>query len=329
MGGVDRVLPTPRGFSEKLVQRFEDDRRHFFNVLVGVDDANDSRRLVVLEDRDSLGVEGREPGLESLSRVVWTLDQWLARHVVLHVAVCATLWCGLGEHAAGLQRLWRGVDDVVRATRWLVDPPASDAGFENVVRDIEAEDVRHALALGNEQSIQHLSLLERAGHPVENEPILAVVGLDSLLDDAKDNLVSDEGSRVHCSLCLETDWGLGRHCCPKHVASGQLRDVKCSLDLRPTCALASPRFAEKDHDLSWPELLERGLVGALNTVGLEVREPEEASPSGTNQAPHTTRGGGCTGCRRYGPGSSRSGCPSEHRTATHSGTNSEHCGRGK
>lgn len=181
---------------------------HLARLLAGVDTPPDTGLLVVVDHRGGLGVVGTQTLLEGIGVVVRALDQRLASHIVLHVA------------------LGRVEDLVIRAAGGRVDQTASDASHQERVVDLQLNGALELLLTGEKHVVQTLGLGNSAGETIQNEstsrllvsflvriigrmprwryiPVLALsVVVQLALDHVDHDLVADQTSLVHDLLGL-------------------------------------------------------------------------------------------------------------------------------
>mmetsp|Transcript_36441 Transcript_36441/g.91076 ORF Transcript_36441/g.91076 Transcript_36441/m.91076 type:complete len:234 (+) Transcript_36441:337-1038(+) len=186
---------------------------HLGRRPVRVDARHAEGAVVVCKQRHRLLVVRAQPALERVLRVVLALLERLARLVIFHAAV----------HRL---RLGRRELDVVRAARRLVDPPATDALGEHLVRHLQRDDERDAFARLGEELVEQLGLLHRAREAVQDEAVAAVGLRDALRHHPDNELVSDQPARIHHSLGLHADRRTRLDGGAQHVARGELRNAE-------------------------------------------------------------------------------------------------------
>ena len=78
---------------------------------------------------------------------------------------------------------------------------------------------------GVQQTIEALSLCQRAREPIEHEtPRPCIVLVEPLPDHLENDLVGDELAGIHEAAGLETEWCTGLHSRSQHVAGGNMGD---------------------------------------------------------------------------------------------------------
>ena len=112
---------------------------------------------------------------------------------------------------------------MIGCTAALADSSARDTLLDGLVGN---EDLQNLVDL-HAHFVQRFCLRHAAGKTVQNETILAVVLCNAFLQDADDDIIGDQGTAVHCSLCLDTVFGAGADCLTQHIAGGNLGDRQC------------------------------------------------------------------------------------------------------
>ena len=113
--------------------------------------------------------------------------------------IILTLLQRAAAHVAHAFLFGRDVDDVVACAAALAHTPAAHTSHDLLVGDLDGDD-------GVEPDtcfLQSLSLGDGAGHAVQDVAIRAVGLLQTLVDDADDDLIGDELAGVHVRLGLK------------------------------------------------------------------------------------------------------------------------------
>ena len=112
---------------------------------------------------------------------------------------------------------------MICCTASLADTSAGNTLLNGFVGN---EDLQNLVDL-HAHFVQCLGLRHAAGKTVQNEAILAVVLCNAFLQDPDDNIVGNQSTAVHRSLCLDTIFGAGADCLTQHIAGGNLRNRQC------------------------------------------------------------------------------------------------------
>ena len=110
----------------------------------------------------------------------------------------------------------------------------------------DTEVVVHLFARSREEGVEGLGLRHRAREAVEHAAGLGVGLLETLAHEPDDHIVGDEAARVHVSLGLEPEGGLGGHGLAQHVAGGDVGHARRRRKLSRLGALARAGRSEKD-----------------------------------------------------------------------------------
>src|SRR6218665_3389276 len=190
---------------------------------------------VVVHEGAGLGVVDLEALSDGFVLVVFRLWQCFAGQVVLAVD------------------LWRVEPDVVGATAGRVRAAAAHALEDGLEGHVDFEDVIEPDACG----LQRIGLPNGAGKTVEQKALGAVRLRDALFDQIDDDVVTDQGPRVHHRLGLQAQWRAGLDGGAQHVAGGDLRDAVSLADEARLRALSGAGGAQQNQSHGNPQRLWR------------------------------------------------------------------------
>jgi len=82
------------------------------------------------------------------------------------------------------------------------------------------------------------------GKPSNRKALGAICFLDAILDQADDDIVGHQATRVHDLLGRNAQLGARLDCCAQHVTGGNLRNAVLFLDVSSLSAFAGARAAQ-------------------------------------------------------------------------------------
>ena len=108
----------------------------------------------------------------------------------------------------------------------LADTPATHAGDDLLIGDLDGD---HSVE-SDTRLLQRLSLGDGAGHPIQNVAVGAVGLLQTLVDDADDDLIGHQLASIHVLLGLQPGGRAVLHSRPQDVARRDGGDIQLFLD---------------------------------------------------------------------------------------------------
>ena len=156
----------------------------------------------------------------------------------LRVIILALLQRAAAHIADAL--FFRGdIDDVIAGAAAFADTPSAHAGDDLLIGDLDGD---HGVE-SDTCLLQSLGLGDGAGHAVQNVAVGTVRLLQTLVDDADDDLIGHQLTGIHILLGLQPGGRTVLHSRPQDIAGGDGGDVQLLLDDVCLRALTGTRSA--------------------------------------------------------------------------------------
>src|SRR5512139_2699297 len=208
----------------RAVQNRLDLLGHFGHRRHSVDAPDDALRFVIRKDRRGLGAIFLEPVADRLG-----------------IVVRAPLEAGRAADVADTADL-RALEEIVIALAAArAGEAAGDPVDQRILVDGDLDDMVELHAPAVEQPLERRGLGSGAGKTVEDEAALHVRLLESVGEDADDDLVRNEIPGIHYGLGLESDLGLGGDRCAKHISGRELHHPPIGFEPARLGPLSCPR----------------------------------------------------------------------------------------